>query len=369
MKFNIFGGMPLALAASAILLFPSCSDKKWSAEGTIAGGEGKQLVLEAPNASGGWYAVDTVEVAKDGSFKLSGLPFGHPELLRIQLDGQQAYFPIDSIESVNIQASASELQKSLKLSGSTSAEKMQEVNDLIAAAVAAKGADQAAFDPELKRALAETILRNPSDIVAYYLVFHRVGNNLLFDPAEKSDLRIIGAVANAYTHNRPTDPRTSLLKALYLSNRRLVSPAQPTDTIMATEILYPEISLLDEKGQRRTLSNVAGKGKLVVLCFSDYSMQGSQAVNVELNKVYSAHKGQGLEIFQVGVDYDEFQWRESAKNLPWITVYNTPKDGAENLVNYNVTNLPAIFIINRNGELVERVDAVNRLESTVNRYL
>lgn len=358
-----------ALMLSASMLLSSCSDKKWNAEGTIAGADGKSVVLEAPNGTGGWYPIDTVDVKSDGSFKFSGLPFGHPELLRLNLDGQRIYFPIDSLETVNISADAKNLQSSAKLSGSESAEKMQEVNDLIAATIKSKGEDATAFDPDLKRKLAEVILRNPSDIVAYYLVFHRVGNTLLFSPTEKSDLRIIGAVANAYTQQRPADPRTDLLKSLYLSNRKAVIPSAATDTIVANEISFPEISLVDEKGKTQTLSDVVSKGNVVVLSFTAYTADGSQALNVELNKVYSAHKAQGLEIYQVGFDADEFQWKQSAKNLPWITVYNTPKAGAQTLIDYNVGQLPALFIFNRQGNLVERVEVVNRLEATVNRYL
>jgi hypothetical protein len=366
MKFLSSLSLPILAAA---MLLTGCSEKKWSAQGTIAGGAGKSVVLEAPNGAGGWYPVDTIEIAKDGSFKVSGLPFGHPELLRLNLNGQPVYFPIDSIETVNIEANLASLQSSARLSGSETAEKMQEVNDLIAKVAKEKGEDAVAFDPELKRSLAEVILRNPADIVAYYLVFHRVGNTRIFSPEEKSDLRIIGAVANAYTQQRPNDPRTALLKDLYLSNRRAVMPSAATDTIVANEIKFPEIDLVNEKGAHKKLSDVASQGKIVILNFTAYTADGSQALNVELNKIYTAHKAQGLEIYQVGFDDDEFQWKQSAKNLPWITVYNTPKDGAQTLVNYNVGALPAIFIINRQGDLVERVDGVNRLESAVSRYL
>ncbi len=359
----------LAPLAAAMLL-TGCSEKKWSAEGTIAGAAGKDIVVEAPNAAGNWYPLDTVTVGKDGSFKVSGTPFGHPELLRLTLAGESAYFPIDSIETVSIEADASSFQSTARLSGSESAEKMQEVNDLIAKVAKAQGENAVAFDPDLKRSLAEVILRNPADIVAYYLVFHRVGDTLLFSPAEKSDLRIIGAVANAYSQHRPSDPRTALLKDLYLSNRKAVMPSSaPADTIVASEMQFPEIDLMDEKGTPRKLSDVASSGKVVILCFTAYTAQGSQALNVELNKIYSAHKSQGLEIYQVGLDDDEFQWKESARNLPWITVYNSPKNGAQSLVDYNVNALPAIFILNRHGDLVERVEAANRLESAVNRYL
>ena len=48
---------------------------------------------------------------------------------------------------------------------------------------------------------------------------------------------------------------------------------------------------------------------------------------------------------------------------------HSPKDGADNLLRYNVTTLPATFIINRNGELVERIEDITRLDSAIKRYL
>lgn len=357
-----------ALAGCA-LLFSGCSEKKWSAEGTVAGAEGKSMILEAPNGAGGWYPVDTIEIGKAGKFEVSGAPMGHPELFRLTLGGESAYFPIDSVETVNITADAAGFQSSARIGGSEAADRMQEVNDLIAKTVKEKGTDAAPFDMELKRGLAEIILRDPADIVAYYIIFHRVGGARIFSPSEKSDLRIIGAVANAYTQFRPADPRTALLKELYLSNRKAVRPAEAGDTIVANEMKFPEITLYDEAGKERSLSEVASKGKVVVLCFTSYDAQGATALNVELNKIYAARKAEGLEIFQVGLDEDEFQWRQSAKNLPWTTVYNSPKAGAQVLVDYNISALPAIFILNRQGDLVERVESVSRLDSSVARYL
>lgn len=358
----------LILPLAALAALSSCSDKKWSAEGTITGVEGKQLIVEAPNGNGGWYPIDTVEIASDGSFKLQGDPFGHPELLRLSINGNAIYIPIDSLETISVSADASDNRLTTRLSGSPAAERMQKVNDMIVEAIAKNGVEQAPFDQNLKRHLAEEILHDPSSIVAYYLVFHRVGNQLLFSPEDKSDLRIIGAVANAFTQNRPADPRTAMLKDLYLSNRRLHNPGSG-ETMVAQEIQYPEISLMDESGKVRNLSDITGKGKLVILSFIAYTDENSPALNVALNKVYSAHHPQDLEIYQIGFDTDEFAWKQSAKNLPWITVWNSPKDGDKVVADYNVGALPAIFIFNRNGDLVERVESLDRLESSVGRYL
>ena len=120
----------------------------------------------------------------------------------------------------------------------------------------------------------------------------------------------------------------------------------------------------------REFANLAGNDlNVIVLNFTTYAAPESPAFNVELAKLYEANKAKGLEIYQVAIDDDEFSWREAANNLPWITVYNSPKDGATNLLRYNVKSLPALFIINRNGELVERVETVGQLPSAVSRYL
>jgi len=361
--------VPAFTAIAAVAALCSCSHNKWTAEGTIAGAGNKELILEAPNAYGGWYPVDTVQTDSKGEFRIKGEPAGHPEVYRLTMDGESVYFPVDSIEEITISADAANFPNDYTLSGSDAAEKMQQVNELIANTVKTKGEQAVAYDPELKRALAEAILRDPAGIVAYYTIFRRVGNTLLFNPEQKADLRIIGAVANAFATQRPADPRTKFLSGFYVRGRKVSGSYLSTDTIVAEEILLPEISLLDKEGKKSDLSEVASHGNVVVLNFTAYATEGSPAFNLELAKLYDAYRSRGLQIYQVSVDDDEFLWKQSARNLPWITVYNSPKNGAENLLKYNVGSIPALFIINRKGELVERVEDISHLKSAVERYL
>ena len=76
-----------------------------------------------------------------------------------------------------------------------------------------------------------------------------------------------------------------------------------------------------------------------------------------------------LRFFQVAFDADEYAWKQTAKNLPWITVLNGPTDGDKALRDYNVGSLPAIFIFDRNGDVVERVSDISTLDSSVSRRL
>ena len=106
-----------------------------------------------------------------------------------------------------------------------------------------------------------------------------------------------------------------------------------------------------------------------MLNFTIYSAEGSPAFNLDLAKVYEKRHNQGLEIYQVAVDNDEFQWKQSARNLPFGLPSTIPVD---RLRRYCLTTTWALSpqpIIIANGELVERVDDITKLDSAVAPYL
>ena len=70
----------------------------------------------------------------------------------------------------------------------------------------------------------------------------------------------------------------------------------------------------------------------------------------------------------MSLDQDNVLWRQAAKNLPWITVYDPMSIDSQNVGNYNVNGIPTTFII-KNGEIVERVEDATRLKAAVARYM
>jgi mRNA-degrading endonuclease HigB of HigAB toxin-antitoxin module len=219
-----------------------------------------------------------------------------------------------------------------------------------------------------KAELANAILANPSSIVSYYIINKYIGETPLYNPLDKEDLKMISAVANAYNTFKPTDPRTAYLVNVAISNRRRVAPVQG-DTMVATEIPLLDLTLQDENGKMRQLSEVASQGKVVVLNFTVYADELSPAFNAVLLDEYKKYNKKGLEIYQIAYDYDEFQWRQAAMNLPWVTVLDSDGVNSKNLMMYNVGSLPAIFILNRKGEIVERVFEIESLSKVIAKYM
>lgn len=337
---------------------------EWTVDGRIEGAEGSLMIVEASD-NGRWYPIDSVRIDSAGKFKITHEASGYPDIYRLRLGDKTLYFPIDSIETVTVVSRADAFDSDYTLAGTPQAEMLMSVDKKLLSVVNTNGVSAIATDTLLKRELGGLLLGDPSGIVSYYIINKRIGGISIFDPSNRNDLRVIGAVANAFNQSRPTDPRTAYLRNLYLSNRTAVRDSSaPVDTVFAREVGVFDIQLHDDKGVLQSLEKVMAKGNVVVLNFTLYSAEKSPEFNRELNKIYEKYHANGLEIFQVAVDTDEYQWRQAAANLPWITVLN-PSSGTRNLLNYNVTDLPTSFVINRRGELIKRVDDVNELDSAV----
>lgn len=360
----------LLLAAATVTLAACNSTPQWQVKGTVEGGEGKFLALEASNG-GIWYPLDTITLKSNGKFDFRHEAAGFPDVYRLTIDGQSIYFPVDSIETVTVSANVGNIG-SANISGTPLTEAFMAVDSLVNATVKRTGSVKAMVnDTEMKKRLAEIVLADPSGIVAYYVINKRVADTPLYNPAERSDLRIIGAVANSYITLRPNDPRTAYLRKLYLNNRPVKVGGEMSEAaknvIDATELSLIDIELLDPVGKKVKLSDVATDNNVVVLNFTALTAAESPEFNLALAKVYDQYKDRGLKIYQVSVDADEFAWRQSAKNLPWISVYNGANDMTP-LLRYNVGAIPLSFIIDH-GTIVERVADHSRLASSLGKYL
>lgn len=360
----------LILAALTAGVLASCGGgNQFKVEGSIEGaGDTTKVVLETAE-NGAWLFVDSVEVASDGSFKTAQPAPQWPGIYRLRAGDKTICFPIDSLDRVEVKTSLKAFATDYVLSGSDNAVKVMNI-DKKAMQMAAK-ADPAALKA-WKKQLTDQILDDPSGMAAYYAINKYIGSEPLFDILDNQDMKIVGAVANAFNTFRPNDPRTGYLVNTLLDaqrRRREVSQNGNGNVVVASEIPIIDIDLQDNHGKQQKLSKVTSRGKVVVLNFTMYTADFSPMFNKTLADTYRKYAAQGLEIYQVSVDPDEFQWRQSAKNLPWICVIDPSSTRSRNLMSYNVTTIPTSFVINRQGEIVQRVDNASKLDAEIAKYI
>ncbi len=82
-----------------------------------------------------------------------------------------------------------------------------------------------------------------------------------------------------------------------------------------------------------------------------------------LNAVYSQYRSRGFEIYQISFDSDEHFWKTAADNLPWITVRDPQSVNTRLLSMYNVREIPTGFILNREGDIVVRIEDFSKLSN------
>ncbi len=357
-----------SLVLPVALLFSCGGGNDFKVDGKVENSSNEALVLQR-SVSGRWISVDSIKTNGDGKFSFSEEAPSNPEIFRLGRNGKFIYFPIDSLDHLTITTDTAAFDVDYRLAGSANAVWMMQVDS-----VSRQLAKLPWGSPEYavaKARFAEDILKDPSSIVAYYIVNKIIGNYSLYSIDDKQDVRVLGAVANAYFQKKPNDPRTELLKNMFFTGRRntVKRTSAPTDTIVATQAQLIEIQLIDKNGRMQKLSDVASNGNVVLLNFTTYLADESPALNAQLAALYRKYSSSGFQIYQVGYDENEFSWKEAARNLPWITVYDPAGAQSQYLVSYNVGVLPAMFVIDRNGVLSERITNLSRLDATIAKYM
>lgn len=380
----------ILFVALAVLGLSACdSEPKFKVEGEVSGADGKMLYLEA-SALEGIVPLDSVKLKGDGSFAFKQTCPESPEFYRLRVDDKVINFSIDSTETVLLKAPYAEFATAYTVEGSANSLKMKEltlkqmqlqtsVNDLLQSMQSHKvGAD--VFEDSLAALLKNYkddvkinyIFAAPNTAAAYFALFQKLNNYLIFDPLNsKDDIKCFAAVATSLNNFYPHADRSKNLYNIVIKGMKNTRTPQqkvveiPEEAVSETGII--DINLRDMKGNMRKLSDL--KGKAVILDFTIYQSAVSATHNYMLRDLYDKYAGQGLEIYQVSLDADEHYWKTTADNLPWVCVRDANGIYSTMAAAYNVKSVPAVFLINKKNELSARGETVKNLDAAVKELL
>ncbi len=355
----------ILIMALLALSLVSCDGNKFKVDGRVEGAsDTTQMVLEM-SSNGSWFFVDTVAIGSDGRFDVSGEAPEVPNIYRLRMGSGVICFPIDSLDHITVNTSLKAFASDYTLAGSDHAVQVMNIDKDAMKLAGGKGSPEQI--KAFKRKVSEQIVADPAGIVAYYAINKYLDGKPLYDPLDDDDLRIIGAVANAFYSFKPNDPRTDYLVHVLTAGQQRRRASASTDTIYADEASIIDIKLQDYNGKEHLLSEVAAANRLVLLSFTMYEAEFSPAYNKLLNDIYTKHRSQGMAVYQISLDSDPVAWRQAAQNLPWITVYEPAGPNSVAVGAYQVEGVPCTFII-KGGDIVERVDDPTRLQAALARH-
>jgi peroxiredoxin len=370
-------------------VFVSCKKGDiFSVEGNIQSAEGDTLYLEHRGLAG-IVLLDSAILNNKGSFKFKEPAPKNPEFYQLRIRNKVVAFAVDSVESLRVTADASNLYGSFTVEDSYSNDQLRKVDDMrmkteqeinsLEKLHTAKEIDDITFLNSLdsvltlyKKEISNLIIGNPSSAAAYYAVFQKINDYLIFDPYDKKDYPMFGAVATSWNRYYPETERTTHLYNFTvnaLQTRRQLEKQEELfqNITVETESGLPDISLPGVNGERISLSSL--KGKVVLLDFVVYSADFSPKHNIDLNSLYQRYNSRGFEIYQVSFDSNEHFWKTSADNLPWVTVRDPRSVSTPLLSLYNVREIPTSFIIDREGDLIGRVEDYSQLSEQLDKVL
>lgn len=338
-----------AAALVSLLVMCGCNrDPEFKVQGEIYGAEGKTLILEKADFVGRWIALDSTHISKSGSFSMESAAPASPEIYRLSMGDRFIYFPVDSIETIRVESSADKFGTEYTLSGTPQAELLARFDKELHAFGDLSSGDADTFK---KNVYTNYIKDSQGSIISYYVLTKMVGGKPLFDPADKGDARYYAAVATQYEQYRPDDPHGKMVQtAAKEAMRRIQSEKGPKYTMEVPEITVIDIELPDEEGKNVKLSDMVGKGKKTIVVFSLMNAPESPGFNRELNNL---RQTKGVEYYHISLDGDQYVWREAAKNLPWTTVFDASGMTSNALLDYNVRSIPAFYIYDASGTLVD----------------
>lgn len=377
----------LTVLGLCMFFFSACNNSSdFIVKGVVAGADGQLMYLENVGISN-VVTLDSIKLAPGGKFKFTEKRPEYPDFYRLRLNNQLINFAVDSTETISFVADAGTFATSYSVEGSENSKAIKaitlaqldanqaisrlrkEYEDKMISDTTYRMKVLAAADA-YKEVARKYIYSAPMSTAAYFALFQQIDGLLFFDLYDRKDVKAYGAVATSYNHTYPESPRSKHLYNLTLQSMKDLRAQRPVDysNVETKEISFLDIELPDVRGEVVKLSTVA-PGKVVLINFTAYQTEWSPALNMALGELYTKYHDQELEIYQVSLDSDFHFWRNGASNLPWVTVHDPQSVYSQVAGLYNVKQLPALFILDRKGNLVKRVEDVKKLEADVKAVL
>ena len=357
-----------------VLFIISCSrGEQTRVRGTVTNGDREKIYLDE-QMIGEIRKVDSIRLKKNGSFVFKDR-IGVPTFYNLHI-GNQNIIPLllHPGETAEIRTSLAEFSTDYKISGSEESLYLQQLNTRMARTN--KSVDSLAVivkenpDPgderteEIRMAYEKVIndqrrysikfvLEHMGSMAAIYALYQK-DNDDVFVLNEDKDIQLLKITSIALDTLYPESEYVKSLKmdAANLEHDFNAQRLQKIVNVIPSSI--PDIRLPDPDGDSISLSSL--KGNVILVSFWASWNEPSVTLNKDFKRLYEKYHDRGFEIYQVSFDNDLNKWKAAIRydELPWINVSELSYPQSNIIYLYNVTELPAYYLIDREGVITGR---------------
>jgi peroxiredoxin len=355
----------------------ACSSNKIEIRGFVSGGEDKLLTLERLDVNR-TSLVDSVRVKADDSFSFKA-SLEDSELFVIKnQEGKIINLLLAPGDKVQIRTSHDSFGSAYQVEGSEESEgirilvehldqtrmKLDSLNN-VAASITEQDSPQLEL---IRTAYAQTIIKQKRFTIKYlvehtkslssvYALYQKYDeDNLIL--GRESDLQYFKTLADSLEVTFPNSSLTLSLRAdieqkearynSALQLNKLLEMAEDKETGMM------DLSIPDREGNEVSLS--ALKGKVILVFFWASANETSIQALLQLQSTYEKYRNRGFEIYAISLDNNKINWMNAMdfNEFAWINVSELSFPDSKASLFYNITSIPATFLINREGDIVAK---------------
>lgn len=359
-----------------LMLF-SCNKKEnITVRGSYSSYSGEYLQIEMLNVAETEF-IDSVKIRKNGDFKFT-LELDHPELILIK-NNRAEYINLLAFpgEDIRLDIPAASFGAGYEVAGSEESEKIRLLVDRVNktkmqldSITDVLDKIEGEEDPETEQLISSYqlifmeqkkdnirfVVENLGSLASVYALYQRIAEDVyIFN--DLKDLQYFKIVADSVSVKYPGSTFANSL-AMNVENR----VKEYNNMLALSEISKHNIkeagmidlNIEDDAGTERSLGSL--EGEVVLLNFWASWDADSRDVTRALKSIYNQYHSRGFEIYSIALDNDKSQWRNAIhfEEFPWINVCELTYPYSYASTVYNVTSLPANYLIDREGNIVAR---------------
>ena len=380
----------ISLFLLAVLLLASACGKsnKVSIQGTFSGLEDVSVYLGRIGMNAAGQPVDTTVTDEKGRFRFTvELADKQPAFYTLTCNGQTITLLLAPGETVEVR-SLGNLVNNYLVEGSEGSGRIKELNHLLLSnrrtldsladryysldlqdtAVKSTLDQYSRQFVKQKRDMITFVVNNANSLSSVYALYQRMPNGDWFFSDER-DVVYFQMVADSLSKRYPQSPNVLSLQKDVEQMQNQMTLAEMLSNAAVNDMGYPDIELPDPYGKRIKLSSL--EGQVILLDFWVSTAAESRMLNAELAELYTEHHDKGFQIYQVALDEVKLAWVTAVQEqkLPWISVCDFKGLASPAVRMYNVTRLPTNVLIDRQGRIVARDIAAEKLDAEIRKLL
>ena len=331
--------------ALAVIAAAACTPKA-QIKGTLDGAPEDKVVVKLLDMNN-YVVLDTLKTDAAGNYSCKvKIEKDQPEFIYLYNgDTKIASLLLKAGDAVTVK---SDLKGNYTVQGSEESENLRQIeNDynafLTSVSSMTETADIAKAYVDYYRKCLRYITQNSHSLTVVPVMFQTMGDGTPIFSQNTDGLRFRSAADSLMA----IYPNSKYVKAL---DREAVNRLKDMDLTNrlggASEIGFPDLNLPDVNGKKVALSSV--DSKVVFLYFWTSQASDQTLFNIDFMKpLYEEFHSRGLEIYAVCLDTDKALWASVVRNqgLNWINVNDGLGTASSALPLYNVTRVPALFVI------------------------